>query len=106
MTLSRLKFDNIVRYKRIRNANHKPENGIEIKSKLYPTGYRNISRRVVRKKLDLKKIYIFKRDIFVKNIDRGANNFIQNNTDNLFEPTKTRPRKCFEFKLIESKDNF
>ena len=95
-----------MRYIRLKKANQKPKNGIEMKSKLFSTGYKNVFRRVVRKELDLKNIYIFKSDFFVKNIDRGANNFIQNNTDNLFEPTKTRPRKTFEFKLIESKDAF
>ena len=58
------------------------------------------------KELFLKKNCNFNYDNFVNNIERGANNFIENNTDNLFEPTKTRPRKIFEFKLIESKDAF
>ena len=58
------------------------------------------------KVLFLKKKCNFNYDNFVNNIERGANNFIENNTDNLFEPTKTRPRKIFEFKLIESKDAF
>ena len=49
MTLSKVKFDNIVKYIRLRNANHKPENGIEIKSKLFPTRYKNVSWRIIRK---------------------------------------------------------
>ena len=49
MTLSKVKIDNIVRYIRLRNANNKPENGIEIKSKLFPAIYKNVSRRIIRK---------------------------------------------------------
>ena len=44
-----MKFDNIVRYIRLMNANHKPENGIEIKSKLFPASYKNVSTRIIRK---------------------------------------------------------
>ena len=40
------------------------------------------------KELFLKKKCNFTYDNFVNNIDRGAINFIENNTDNLFEPTK------------------
>ena len=72
----------------------------------FSTGYRNVFRRVVCKGDRFDKKWFFKIDPFANNLDRGANNFIQYNTDNLFEPAKTRPRKTFEFKLIESKDAF
>ena len=58
------------------------------------------------KELFLKKKCNFKIDNFVKNIDREANNFIPNNTNNIFEPIETRPRRTIEFKLIESKAAF
>ena len=83
-----MNFDNTVRYIKLRNANHKPENGIEIESKFFSTGYRNVFRRVVCKGDRFEKKCFFKIDPSVNNLDRGANNFIQYNTDNLFEPAR------------------
>ena len=40
------------------------------------------------KEFFLKKNCHFNYDNFVNNIERGANKFFENNTDNLFEPTK------------------
>ena len=57
------------------------------------------------KDLDLEKNNC-RNNKFVNHKDRGANNFVRNNTDNQFEPKKTRPRRTFKFKSIESKNAF
>ena len=49
MNKKKVKFDNTVRYIRLGNANHKPENGIEVESKLRSTCYKKFLRRVFRK---------------------------------------------------------
>ena len=49
MTKEKVKFDNTVRYIRLRNANHKPENGIEIESKLRSTCYKKNLSGVIGK---------------------------------------------------------
>ena len=49
MTRKKVKFDNTVRYIRLKKANHKPESGIEVESKLRFTCYKKFLRRVFRK---------------------------------------------------------
>ena len=104
--MEKVNTENSVGYIRLKNANHKPENGIEmVKKNFFLLVTRRFWGEYFVKDLDLEKINC-KFDNFVNHIDRGANNFIQNNTNSLFEPTKTRPRRSFAFKFFEWEDAF